>query len=150
MCPDTTICMSSYAPGACVLILLHVCPHTRLCIYVSWHHYMCPRTTTHVSSYCYLCVYTNICVSLLGPIELPAHTEKQACKVANLLYLLLQQRAQCEQRGADSAEDSKKLLFDLNVSRNSQAKIKELLVCTNIYIYIYIYIYINIYIYIHI
>jgi len=45
--------------------------------------------------------------------------------VANVIYLLLQQRAKGEQHGDEHAHDAKKLQFDLNVSRNNQAKIKE-------------------------
>jgi hypothetical protein len=46
----------------CVLILLHVCPHTAtyassyyyICVLILLH--MCPHTTTSVSSYYYICV----------------------------------------------------------------------------------------------
>ena len=62
---------------------------------------------------------------LPGPIQLPAASPQDACKVANVVYLLLQLRAKGEERGAESAEDAKKLYFDLNVSRNAQAKLKE-------------------------
>jgi hypothetical protein len=62
MCPDTSVCMSSYAPGMCVLILLHVCPHTRVCvcfdttICVLELLHMCPGTAAYVSILIYVCL----------------------------------------------------------------------------------------------
>jgi hypothetical protein len=53
--------VSSYS-YICVLILLHMCPHTPtyvssysyICVLVLLH--MCPHTPTYVSSYSYICV----------------------------------------------------------------------------------------------
>jgi hypothetical protein len=51
----TTICVSSYY-YICALILLHVCPHTaNICVLI----------LLSVSSYCFMCPHTIICVLIL-------------------------------------------------------------------------------------
>ena len=54
MCPHTTVSVSSYC-CICVLMLLYMCPHTAMYL-VSSYYCMCPHTTASVSSYCYICV----------------------------------------------------------------------------------------------
>ncbi len=58
-------CVSSYYCMS-VLILLHMCPHTTICVLtlcVLMLLCMCPHTTIYVSSYCYICVLILLYVS---------------------------------------------------------------------------------------
>ena len=55
----------------CVLILLHMCPHTAayvsayccICVLILLHIHMCLHNATYVSSYLYMCPHTAAYVS---------------------------------------------------------------------------------------
>jgi hypothetical protein len=92
----------------CVLILLHMCPHTTMpggaCIPSRAYapqmspalRYMCPHTTTHVSSYYYICVlillhmcpHTTAYVSSYYYARWSVYTKPRVC-AANVVVELI-------------------------------------------------------------
>ncbi len=61
-CPHSTMCPHT---DMCVLILLHMCPHTTVHVssfyYVSSYCCMCPHTTTCVLIQLYMCPHSTMC-----------------------------------------------------------------------------------------
>jgi hypothetical protein len=74
MYPHTTTYVSAYCHMyyICVLILLHMCPHTATCVLILLH--MCPHTATYVFSSCYTCV-----LILLHALQTCAKQATQSC-----------------------------------------------------------------------
>jgi len=64
---------------------------------------------------------------LPAPTVLPCDNVSDAAFTANILYLLLQHRTQADQRMKEAEENLKRCQFDLNVARNNQGRLKDLL-----------------------